>query len=371
VPFIGQALVTSMNVFATVLSLVREMNVVPFRRIVTVWVFISAVHSRRGGRIDSDRWVVVKGKAGLGNRILSALAGIAYARLSGRRPYFDWADHIYSPDGSNAFPHLFRCRLSDPDDRLPASESVAPHEWRGRLGLSCYDLQAELGIRGLGQARRRLSITPGRLDYEERVVVLWTTPAGVHKLARHFPDLGRPEDLCRLMLREDLTLHPDIRTRVDRFRREHFRRPTLGVHVRLSDSSERGRLKATRKAVNRLLRKRPGLQIFLSTDNSSVRETFERNYWDVVSTPHWYPEPGLPVHLSCEPSDRLRGASDALVDLYLLAACDALVIDSGSSFARVAALLGDVPPERIEDVGQDADGHRLVMAAAGRSARSA
>jgi hypothetical protein len=48
----------------------------------------------------------------------------------------------------------------------------------------------------------------------------------------------------------------------------------------------------------------------------------------------------------------LEAGAEALLDLYLLARCDELIIDSSSSFAEVAALLTDAPAARIHDVKQ-------------------
>ena len=51
----------------------------------------------------TPNYVLVKGNAGLGNRLSSVLSGALYARLSGRRLLVDWTDWMYSNDGSNVF----------------------------------------------------------------------------------------------------------------------------------------------------------------------------------------------------------------------------------------------------------------------------
>ena len=45
--------------------------------------------------MDDKRYLLVKGIAGLGNRILSVLNGILYARLSDRLLFVDWRDPDY------------------------------------------------------------------------------------------------------------------------------------------------------------------------------------------------------------------------------------------------------------------------------------
>jgi hypothetical protein len=51
--------------------------------------------------------LLIKGKGGLGNRMLSAVCGLALADLTGRTPIIDWRDGSYAPIGTNAYPLLF------------------------------------------------------------------------------------------------------------------------------------------------------------------------------------------------------------------------------------------------------------------------
>ena len=54
------------------------------------------------------KYLLIKGEGGLGNRILSLLSGIEYARLSGRIPVVEWCNAEYSADGGNAFFEIFK-----------------------------------------------------------------------------------------------------------------------------------------------------------------------------------------------------------------------------------------------------------------------
>lgn len=67
----------------------------------------------------SDRYLLVKGRAGLGNRMLCALTGILYARLAGRRLLVDWSDPIYAEGGLNVFHRYFRCPRQTPPTAFP------------------------------------------------------------------------------------------------------------------------------------------------------------------------------------------------------------------------------------------------------------
>lgn len=59
-----------------------------------------------------------------------------------------------------------------------------------------------------------------------------------------------------------------------------------------------------------------------------MKNMFEENYPGVITTPHWYPTPGLPMHGSQECPDRIEHGVETLADLYLLAECDYLIIDT-------------------------------------------
>ena len=80
---------------------------------------------------------------------------------------------------------------------------------------------------------------------------------------------------------------------------------------------------------------------------------FEASYPGVIFTPHWYSStPGLAIHENRNCPDPIESGIEALVDLYLLAECDYLIIDTSSSFSYVAKLLTKAPDANIFDVGQ-------------------
>ena len=83
--------------------------------------------------IENQRYVLVKGRSGLGNRLLSTLTALLYARLSGRRLLVDWSDEVYAAGGVNVFPRLFQCTLCDANAVISQTDSVAPSLWRDHL----------------------------------------------------------------------------------------------------------------------------------------------------------------------------------------------------------------------------------------------
>jgi hypothetical protein len=91
-----------------------------------------------------------------------------------------------------------------------------------------------------------------------------------------------------------VSLQPELQAEVDAFRRERCPGPTVGVHVRWSD--HRSRLRPTLARLDKLLRRRPELGVFLATDGREIRTLFEARYSRVASRDHWYPPAGFPIH---------------------------------------------------------------------------
>jgi hypothetical protein len=76
----------------------------------------------------------------------------------------------------------------------------------------------------------------------------------------------------------------------------------------------------------------------------------EDRYRSVITTEHWYPAPGSRIHQNPGCPNRLENAVEALVDLYALAECDYLIVDTSSMFSYLAVLLTNSPDSNIFNV---------------------
>jgi hypothetical protein len=303
----------------------------------------------------SHKYLLVKGISGLGNRVECLLTAILYARLSRRRLIVDWSDHYYSNDGTNAFHEFFHCALCDPNDEIPVTDSVAPPIWRGHLHESAWFMRSQRENPNPSEIWRDFSIDLAKTDYQEDVVVMWTYNEKIDLLRKHFRGCFEEWSklskvaILRKLLRDEILLQPRIRRRIDQFKAANFGNKTVGVHVRYTD--HRTRLLAALHRLNRLLKHEHCLSIFLSTDNAQIKSMLERSYPRVVTTPHWFPStPGLAMHTDNNRPNPIENGHEALIDLYLLAECHYLIIDTSSSFAHIAALLTNAPNSNIFDI---------------------
>jgi hypothetical protein len=303
------------------------------------------------------------------------MCGLLYSRLSKRELAVDWTDPTYSEDGSNVFRKLFRCSaLFECDDFGSVGDSVYPSIWPGHLEESAQAM-ADRHRFDPDDARRELSIDVRRLDYDAQVVVLTGLPDEIEVLKQRYqgllPELDRLErpQLMAKLLAEQLVPCPEVRRRVDNFKDAYFGRRTIGMHVRFSD--KRIRLLPMLRQLNELLKQESDLQVFVATDNEAILRLIQRHYSNVIAAPHWYDQRGAALHYSQSNGDRMEGAIDALTDLYLLADCDYLIVDTTSSFSLLASVLSKAGPGRIRVVRPGAVGLGFLGSKGRRKARRA
>ena len=310
------------------------------------------------------RTLVVKGSggAGLGDKVLALASAIAYAKLSDRQLYVDWADSAYGDGVSNYFPRLFTLAGVPDAEIRPTEGSVRPVAWQGKLHLTWDQLYAEHGAPPWNRqwALDTFSFDQDRLDWPEDILVMWDFDQFgrlAPRIAAAWPECAAqsdPESLQGLILRRHVQPHPEIRSRCDRYAQGFpAGAPRVGVHVRAADEHFRARPGAPRigaycRAVRRVLEGVPGAVVFLATDSLAAEDVFRREFGPnrVFTTPKWLPPNWEAVHLGQGTEERVRVGQDALADVLLLASCDYLVTLENSSFSILARHFSSVPGAR-------------------------
>ena len=314
-----------------------------------------------------EKYLIVKGIAGMGNRMLAAMTGILFARLMHRRLIIDWSDFTYSNDGTNAFPLLFACPDTDPSLSIPNTNSISPQVWRGRLTKSASEVVGEVDPSAFTSRRgyRRFSCDLDILDQPEEVLVMWSYTQLIRRARKHFhddfADLTNKSDeaILREFLRRTLIPRPEIQAKIKKWRTENFGSgPVIGAHIRFMDTKLphvpflklRTSIDSFFSAIDRIMTKAPTSVIFLATDNREAQHLVEKRYPKVIATEKWFPTTGIEMHQNPECPDRLNNAIEALTDMYLLAECDYLVFPSSSTFSYISSLCTNIPRAHIVDV---------------------
>ena len=303
------------------------------------------------------KYVLVKGKAGLGNRMLSAMTGILYAMLSGRRVVIDWSDFTYSNDGQNVFPHLFKTDLAD--TKLPASaaDSVWPPLWKGRLNKDVSQVIEETDKTAHDRLRgyRSFSFDFSKLNYAETTLVMWSYTQLIKRLRCHFHGsfawlaTKTDEDIMRWMLNDVIHLNDVIANMVqEQWAKLATQGTMIGVHIRFMD--RRTSIESFYKALDKLITTVHDPTIFIATDNIDVQTKIQNRYETVVHNEKWFPVASQSMHQSHECPDRTQEAIDALIDMYMLAKCQYLVFPGSSTFSYMSSLISGAPKSNIIDV---------------------
>jgi hypothetical protein len=313
---------------------------------------MTSYHNRK-----NNKYLVVKAKGGMGNRMMCAVTGILYGQLTGRLTVIDWRDAAYSNDGSNTFSRFFNAPQVMPEIILPNNASVYPHIWTGQLDKSMSTMLSENDPdkhRSI-LIHRKYSIDVRIPDYAEDIVVFWYYMGRVRALKTNLQSscngfTGLSIDaIIRKVLIEQMKPSDGIRRRIDDFKSTIcWPGKVIGVHIRYTDMQTN--LSHYERALKRLLRREPNAHIFLATDNKQISTEYHERYKNVFSTSKWFPGELSPVHQNPSCPDKVLNGIEALVDMYLLADCDYLIYPGASTFSRIARLLSKIPNENVIDI---------------------
>jgi hypothetical protein len=304
-----------------------------------------------------ERYVLVKGAAGLGNRMLAAMSGMAFAEVTGRTPVVDWSDPMFSNDGSNVFPRLFRCSgLSALPAESQTCDSIHPPIWCGELMRTPMQLVNRHFPESLGKysCYRKTSANLAEVTRDEAVIVFWSWDSQVHrfasKLDRGISGLGggSEADLLRLLARRYFVPTDLLKERLASAGHFDDLQAMIGVHVRFTD--RRAPVDRILRAVERVMRATGRDEIFLATDNVQVEQVFKERFGTVHTLKKRFRPDGGPIHMDLEYHDRTGAALDALVEMFTLAACGHLVYARRSTFSYMASLLSEASPECLLDI---------------------
>ncbi|BAZ48063.1 hypothetical protein NIES4103_06680 [Nostoc sp. NIES-4103] len=315
-----------------------------------------------------NKFLLLKGRAGLGNRILCLLGSILYAQLTSRKLIVDWSDPTYSDDGSNIFSKLFTIDNVEQTTDIPDTNSIFPSIWKGNLDLSItqifqkYKILDDDNFIATPFRQFKSKINVSRLDYDEDLLIIWSYFADIHKMRRFFQNdfayltTLNEKTILKKISSKHLHLNQDIQYRIDVFKKKYFTNTPLviGLHIRHTD--RKNPFQSYVEIINKIIQQNSEYLIFLATDNKQVQTHFKNIYKErIIYTEKWFPDETASLsrlHHNSDCPNKLENAIQALVDLYLLASCNYLLCDQRSTFPIVAEVISDIPSTNIIDISK-------------------
>ena len=290
-----------------------------------------------------SKYLLVKGTAGLGNRLFALVTAILYARIVGRTLAVDWRDRYYSSNGKNVFFDLFELQNTPFTHEIPKSSSIYPKIWQGRLDESISQIiTKDKGlVDTMGQAvLRKYAYDVRRLNYKEEILIGTGYNEEIERLRPsfsdeyvHFKPLSKGA-IFREIFHRHLRLTSDIQERIDTFKEKNFaHQPTIGIHIRRSDKAIS--YSWYQKALASYVARYPEAHIFLATDNRDVEAEISSRYSNVSMVDKWLPAPGVRAHGNRDCPNLKEHAVEALLDLFLLASCNYLIYSRTISHAPI------------------------------------
>ena len=310
---------------------------------------------------------IIKGAAGIGNRLITIAAAIDYCRFSDRMLYVDWSDGMYGKKGDNIFGRYFICRSPVYNEKMVLTEctdnTVYPEGFD--VGLNCLQEEYEHVSYSISGERIR------------RVLRKCKIPSGLHVLLCHIVKSNRKWESkdgrirfefgnsLPLKLDEKIVIFADFQPpyrkkilarevffnkifmeRVDKWIAANIDIDnSLGVHIRSTDKCYTSSLKTLYSKIDRIVTTKRIYSIFLSTDSIKIKEMFAEKYAKLIVTiPKSFPETneGQGIHKwAWKQGDselKTRMFEEALSEMYILYKVKYLIYQGNSSFSQVVAI---------------------------------
>ncbi|NET11883.1 MAG: tetratricopeptide repeat protein [Okeania sp. SIO1H6] len=290
---------------------------------------------------STEKYIICKGKAGLGNRLYTLSHAIKYAKQMNRKLIVEWNDCYYSshPD-KNVFYDYFHLINLDSSYRnsydIPDYKklSVAPLMWKKHLtkptnavlhGRLLWKLKDEY----YGQ---RATIVTSK-KYAEDIVVF----------TAHNPPLIQEN------LLEHVRLQPNLEKIIDEFVINYFSSKVVGLHVRWTDKKPNQKIDILFDLVDSILDKEFNVKIYIATDNIEIIDKFQKKYGNlVIFRQKWFPaSSGETLHHAHQKRPVEEIFFDALIGMFLLSRCNYLIYQDNSSFSHISACYSIAPKVNI------------------------
>ena len=332
--------------------------------------------------MPKEKYCVIKGIAGLGNRLITLERGIQYAQSTGRKLYVDWRDGMNGPRGANVFYQYFKLNsvdhITDPSEiveRLSRGGQIYPPLFgMPNFNAPLHDTYRYVPPSLIKNSKAKYLLS---LFFPHKMGTLvgsdyWTpkdaptTTSGYkrtiksYRSANDFP-LGAAlskrlkEDVVVFAdfqpicvwnnLRNHIALNNAYQDKIRKFALENRLSQAIGIHVRHTDKKSPVRLSKLMERLNVLVGSKPDTRLFVSTDNVDIEETFRRRFGDklIVYPKNTPSTSGKGIHhwaRCCKDEDLKREIFEGgLADMWLLSMTKYLFRQGNSSFSKISSWL--------------------------------
>ena len=320
------------------------------------------------------KYLLVKGCAGLGNRLMTICAALEYARKTNRTLIVDWRDGLFGTPHVNTFETYFTFHHAvDSLSGFPAdipihTLSVYPTSFKGKLQSNLYSLFQQINhpffkrvplnnipvfklnqLNSCWVLNSEMVRGKSRSIFSYLKIALKSTSFPIGSALHHsiksdvviFADYVSFDFLNNMKY---INLREDIKHEIDLFASENKLHEAIGIHVRNTD------LKPTRsieQLIELITEKQGNRKIFLATDDVNIVTAFKERFTEVTVFDKELPplQGNEGIHQWGQKNNDYTTAEkilrSSIIDMYLLAKCEYLYYQGNSSFSVIADQLHD------------------------------
>lgn len=330
-----------------------------------------------------QKYLFLKGCAGLGNRFITLLKAIQYAKKTKRTLYVDWADGMFSEAGINAFYKYFTLKninytenIGEIIANLNENHSIYPKTINTQeLKESIYDNFWHCGsFLAWKLPAYRIFIT---LLFKGKVTSIFGLQSWQRKSEKKYSWIHNILNIYNekniqlgtqlsSRIKSDIVIFTDFRPLINtstifnyvELKREYYNRfldfankhelttKAIGIHIRATDKKPKRQLKKLYKKIDLYLNKNNNYKIFLSTDNYEILNELQKKYnGKIITYPKFLPQDldGKGIH-HWALNHNIQGIKEkmfeeSLADMWILSMCKILLWQGNSSFSLMSSIL--------------------------------
>ena len=330
-----------------------------------------------------EKWLYLKGCAGLGNRLITLLKAIQYAKKTGRTLFIDWSDGMFAESGINSFYKYFELKnidyvnsskdieliLSKDGTLYPKgitlkelSEGIYDNFWHVGTWFSWHlapyrvivtlllkgKMTSVFGLQSWQHKSDNRSSWWGNIKrvYQERNIQLGAQLSKrINRDVVVFVDFRPLVDTSQIF--DYVSLKEVYYLKFKEFAQiRDLVNHGIGVHIRATDKQPKKKLEKLLKLLDGMLSADDNMKIFLSTDNLQLTKQMQERFCDrIVMYPKFLPEDlnGKGIHhWALEhniPNIKERMFEESLADMWILSMCKHLFWQGNSSFSLMSSIL--------------------------------
>lgn len=339
-----------------------------------------------------EKYLILKGCAGLGNRLITLMKAIKYSQKNNRTIYVDWADGMFGEQGDNVFFKYFNLK----NIKHITSSSILKEIYI--QGGSTFPSKMQLSDLDTPVIRTFYALTPNiarntiykvlmtqifkekwsyfvglqswqRTNYKHHYY--WNAikninngnnfPLGSALTSKHKEDLVFFADFRPLVnidnLFSYLELKPEIQSKISSFAEKYNIKEAIGVHIRYTDKKPKRKLNKLIQKLDKILSKHPEQKIFLCSDNIDIINEFKKKYKNnIIQTEKYLPETnnvGIHIYAAKNLPKNIKEQmmEESLMDMWLLSMTKLLFWQGNSSFSYISKYIKNDPKTTINWMG--------------------